>query len=224
MIIRQSSVDSRQSSVKTIFFILVFSLFAIHYSLFTVSAADDEITKIEDAYRDINDIKGTFIQKSYIKDLKRTDAYKGLLFIKRPSKMKWEYKGGKPQEVIINNDRILIYKSVEKQAFKGTFNRQTYGQAPIALLSGFGKIREEFNINKKNNKLILTPKNPMGNIVSIEIETSDEGFPIKSFVVNDTRSNRIEIMLKGIAINTGIKDSIFDFFLPEGVGIYEHNP
>ena len=63
----------------------------------------------------------------------------------------------------------------------------------------------------------------MGNIVSVEIETSDEDFPIKSFIINDMRSNRIEIQLRDIEINTGIKDAAFDFSLPEGVNIYEHN-
>ena len=64
----------------------------------------------------------------------------------------------------------------------------------------------------------------MGNIISIEIETSSGDFPIKSFIINDRRSNRIEITLKNIEVNTGIKDSIFDFSLPEGTSIYEHNP
>ncbi len=187
-------------------------------------AFEEEIRRIHDAYLNITDIKGSFIQKSHIKDLKRTDTYKGLLFIKRPSKVKWEYKGEKPQAVIINNDRIVIYNKTEKQAYKGAFDRNTYGQAPVALLSGFGNIKEEFDISKKNERLVLTPKNPMGNIVSIEIETSAEGFPIKYFVINDARSNRIEITLKDIQINTGIKDSLFDFSMPEGTNIYEHNP
>ena len=153
MTLRQPIVDSSQPSVKksakirrlfTVHCSLftVFFLFTIHYSLFTVSAADDEVTRIQEAYKGIEDIKGSFVQKSYIKDLKRTDTYKGALFIKRPSRMKCEYKGEKPQEIIINNERIIIYNKSEKQAFRGTFNRQTYGQAPVALLSGFGNIRE----------------------------------------------------------------------------------
>jgi len=205
------------------FFIVFFLLFTVHCSLFTVFAAEDEVTRIQEVYKNISDIKAGFVQKNYMKDLGRTDTYKGVLFIKMPTKMKWEYKGNKPQEVIINGDKILIYKKPEKQAFKSAFNRQTYGQAPVALLSGFGNVREEFNITKKNNRLVLTPKNPMGSIVSVEVETSDKDFPIKSFIIRDMRSNRIEIQLKDIEINTGVKDSVFDFSLPEGVNIYEHN-
>jgi len=202
---------------------ILISLLIFSCSTVFAAAADEEIRRIQDSYAKISDIRGGFIQKSYIKDLKRTDTYKGVLFIKRPSRMRWEFRGEKPQVIIINNDKILIYKKAEKQAYKSAFNRQSYGQAPVALLSGFGNINEEFNVTLKNSRLLLTPKNPMGSIVSIEIEASGEEFPIKSFIINDIRSNRIEIRLKDIRINTGIKDSAFDFSLPEGTNVYEHN-
>lgn len=201
--------------------VLFISLFICNLS--SASTVEEDVQKIQNAYSKIEDIKGSFIQKSYIKDLKKTETYKGSLLIKRPSKMRWEYKGEKPQEVIINNDRIIIYKKTDKQAYKGNFDRQTYGQAPVALLNGFGNINEEFNITKKNDRLILKPKKPMSNIVSIEIETSAENFPIKYFVINDTYSNKVEIRLENIEINTGVKDSIFNFSLPKGTNIYEYN-
>jgi chaperone LolA len=206
----------------------LFLLLFFYFSLCTVSCADssvnEDITQIQNAYENIKDIKGSFTQKSHIKDLKRTDIYGGEFFIKRPHKMKWEYKGKTPHEVIISNDEILIYQKKEKQAFRGKFDRATYGQAPIALLSGFGRVQEEFNVSKKNGKLLLTPKQPMGNIVSVEIETSEDKFPIKSFIVNDSRSNRIEITLKDVEINTGLEDRLFELSLPKGVNIFEHNP
>lgn len=206
----------------------LFSLFFFHFSFCAVSSAvsavDDDITRIQKAYENIKDIKGSFTQKSHIKDLKRTETYGGEFFIKRPHKMKWEYKGKIPQEVIISNDEIIIYQKKEKQAFKSKFDRATYGQAPIALLSGFGMIREEFNVSKKNGKLLLKPKKSMGNIVSIEIETSEGKFPIESFIINDSRSNRIEITLKDVEINTGLEDRLFELSLPKGVTVFEHNP
>ena len=206
----------------------LFSLLFFYFSLCAVSCAvslvDKDITKIQKAYENINDIKGSFTQKSHIKDLKRIDIYGGEFFIKRPHKMKWEYKGKTPQEVIISNNEILIYQKKEKQAFRGKFDRATYGQAPIALLSGFGRIQEEFDVSNKNGRLFLKPKKPMGNIVSVEIETSEDEFPIKSFVINDSRLNRIEIILKDVEINTGLEDRLFELSLPKGVNVYEHNP
>jgi len=192
-------------------------------SLYAMSA-EEEVLKIQKAYEHIKDISGNFVQKSYIKDLKRTDTFKGQFFIKRPMKMKWSYKGENPQEVLISNEEITIYQKKEKQAFKGRFDRETYGQAPIALLSGFGKIQEEFTVSEKNGKLILRPRKPMGGILTIEIEPSEGEFPIKSFTINDSLSNRIEMALKDIKVNTGLEDKFFDLSLPKGIAVFEHNP
>jgi outer membrane lipoprotein-sorting protein len=144
--------------------------------------------------------------------------------MKIPKKVKWEYKGEAPQEVFINNDEIIIYQKKERQAFRGRFDWNTYGQAPIALLSGFGKLHEEFIVSQKNKHLLLKPKSSMGGILSIEIETSEGEFPIRSFTIIDSHSNRIEIILKDIKVNTDLKEGLFVPSLPEDVKIYEYNP
>ncbi|MGQ9569947.1 MAG: LolA family protein [Thermodesulfovibrionales bacterium] len=186
-------------------------------------APEKEIEKIQKAYENITDIKGNFIQKSYIKDLKRTDTYKGQFFIKMPMKVRWMYKGEVAQEVFISNDEILIYQKKEKQAFRGKFDRDTYGQAPIALLSGFGKIQEEFILSRKDNNLFLKPKSSLGGVISIEIKTSGDEFPISSFIISDIHSNRIEIILKDVEINTGLKDTFFKPSFPGDIKIHEYN-
>ncbi|OGW41535.1 MAG: hypothetical protein A2Y97_04845 [Nitrospirae bacterium RBG_13_39_12] len=207
------------------FAVCVFSLLFFQFSLCSVSisasSCKEDITKIQKAYENIKDIKGGFVQKSHIKDLKRTDTYEGEFFIKTPLKMKWDYKGDMAQEVIINNGDIFIYQKKEKQAFRGKFDKDTYGQAPIALLNGFGRINEEFHVSKEKDRLILKPKNPMGSIISVEIEPSENEFPINSFTINDSRSNRVEIVLKDVKINTGLKDSLFELSLPKSVTIYQ---
>lgn len=198
--------------------IFLFSFFSLQPSAF--SLAEDEVARIQKAYEHIRDIRGSFVQKSFIRDLKRTDTYKGQFLIK-PPKMKWEYKGDKPQVIYITGEDIIIYQKKEKQVFTSKFDRATYGQAPLALLSGFGNIRKEFDISAKNNRLLLKPKRAMGNIASIELVTSDAGFPIESMTITDNLANRIEIELKDVRTNTGISDKVFEFYPPEGVAIIE---
>jgi outer membrane lipoprotein carrier protein len=211
----------------TVFTKALLFFFSVNFFLFTSAFAgevDDKITGIQKAYENIKDMSGDFIQKSFIKDLKRTETFKGQFFIKRPMKMKWSYKGDNAQDVLINNDLITIYQKKEKQAFKGKFDRDTYGQAPIALLSGFGKIQEEFAVSDQKGRLVLKPKKPMGEITSIEIETAVEGeFPIKSFIINDSLSNRIEMTLKDVRINSGLEDTFFELTLPKGVTVLEQD-
>ena len=185
---------------------------------------DDSIEKIQKAYENIRDMKGSFTQKNIIKDLNKTDTYKGEFFIKQPLKMKWLYTGKAAQDIYISNDTVMIYKTGDKQAYKGKFDKKTYGQTPVALLGGFGNIRQEFIISGSGNSLLLKPKSPLGNVTSISITLSEDDFPIKSFTIRDGRSNVIEIVLKDIRTNTGLKDSLFEFQLPKGVNVYEYNP
>jgi outer membrane lipoprotein carrier protein len=185
------------------------------------SGVDENISRIQKAYEGIRDLKGSFVQKSEIKDLDRTDTYKGEFYIKRPAKMKWMYTGKTAQDLIINGDTVLIYKRGDKQAYKSRFDRATYGQTPVALLGGFGNIKEEFEVSGSGDTLILKPKKPMGNVATIKVSLSEGGFPIRSFVIRDSRSNVIDIELTGVKINTGLKDSLFDLALPKGVNVFE---
>lgn len=186
-------------------------------------SVDVKIIKIQKGYENIKDIRGSFVQKSFIKDLKKTETFKGSFYIKRPLKMKWSYEGDNAQDVLISNNEITIYQKKEKQAFQGTFDRETYGQAPIALLGGFGKIKDEFTVTDKQGRLLLKPKKPMGGILSIEMELSDGEFPIRSFTVIDSYSNRITMDLTDVKVNTGLEDAFFNPALPKDVTIFRQN-
>ncbi|HMK49794.1 MAG TPA: outer membrane lipoprotein carrier protein LolA [Thermodesulfovibrionales bacterium] len=196
-------------------------------SLIGISRAvsvEDEAAGIQKAYENIKDISGTFTQQSYIKDLKRTDAFKGDLFIKKPHKMKISYKGDNPTDIYVSNKSVLIFQKKEKQAFRSPFDSGTYGQTPIVLLSGLGKLREEFTVSEKDGRLLLKPRKPMGAILSIEVETAEGAFPVKSLTIYDSASNKITITLKDVKVNVGLEDSFFVPALPKGVTVMEHNP
>jgi len=224
------SMIKTESNDKHFLFLAVISLLSFLFCIFPLAgtsyalSAGEEVARIQKAYENIKDLSGSFSQQSFLKDLKRTDTYNGQLFIKKPQKMKVIYKGENSAEIFINNDSVVIYQKKEKQAFKSAFDSNTYGQTPIVLLSGLGKIQEEFSVTEKNGRLFLKPKKPMGTILSLEVETSDGVFPIKSLTIYDSASNKITIALKEVKINTGIEDVFFTPSLPKGTAIVEHNP
>lgn len=198
--------------------ILIVIFFFLLPSLSGAFNPEDEAVRIQKAYDGFRDITGNFTQKSYIKDLKRTDNYKGRFYIKA-SKFRWEYTGEKPQTIYISGDRLIIYQKNEKQAYISIFDRATYGQSPIILLGGLGNIRDDFVISARDGRLVLKPKNQMGNITQIDVTVCEEEFPIKSLTIIDTLSNRIDIEFMNIKVNTGIKDRHFEFSPPEGTSI-----
>ncbi len=197
------------------------SLLTLSPALSHAAATDDAVARIQKAYEGIKDMNGTFVQKNVIKDLNKIDTYNGEFFIKRPLKMKWVYKGKASQDLLINNDTVVIYKKGDNQAYRSKFNKDTYGQSPVVLLTGMGNIKEEFVVTGTEKVLTLKPKKSMAGIISITLHLSDADFPIRTFTIQDGRSNTVEIELKDVKINTNIKDSLFDLNLPKGVNVYE---
>jgi outer membrane lipoprotein carrier protein len=177
----------------------------------TILAQDTALSKLNKAYKNINDASGSFIQTSYIKDLDKTQKFKGRFFIKG-DKIRWQYEGEFPQVIFLNRETLIVYDRKRKQAIQSIFSEEKYGQLPIALLSRMADFEKDFEITEKSeNTLILIPKTKMGNIKKIEITIQDEDFPIKLLKFIDTSVNTVRIDFYSVTINKNLKDSIFQF-------------
>ncbi|RJQ46759.1 MAG: outer membrane lipoprotein carrier protein LolA [Nitrospiraceae bacterium] len=222
---KKSKVKSQKSKVKKIFLFLLFLLFTINCSLIpsVYAATVEEIVKdIQSRLSDINDIKGTFTQTSYLKDLEKTETYSGTFYIKKPSGIMWEYNTPRDEKVIINGTDTWIYRESQKQAIRTKLSKESYSQVPIALLNSLGNLSVEFNIMlEAHDVLNLRPKQKMGFMQEIILKTVPENFPIKTLKVLDTYGNLITIEIRDIKTNLGLKDSLFTFTPPQGVEVYD---
>jgi len=204
----------------------IFLLLVICYlSLVTaVQAAtvDDVVNDIQKKLASIHDLKGSFTQTSYLKDLEKTEAYSGTFYIKKPSGIMWEYKSPRDEKVFIKGEDMWIYKRSQKQAIRGRFSKETYSQAPIALLSGLENLRSDFDITLTGkDTLNLRPKRRMGFMQEVIIRSVSKNFPLKTLKVFDMYGNIITIELADIRTNTGLEDSLFTFTVPQGIEVFD---
>jgi len=189
-----------------------------------VCAADvDSIVEhIQKEYSTIRDIKGRFSQRSYLKDIEKTEDYSGAFYIKKPSRIRWRYSDPRDEEVIISERKLWIYKRSEKQVLRGVFDEGSYSQLPIALLQSMSSLKKDFYIRLiRSNTLELIPRHRMGAIKRIELMTVLEGFPIKEFTITDLYDNRVTIRVDEVDINTGLKDSFFSLEIPPDVEVFD---
>jgi len=206
----------------------IFLIFTLYCSLFTVvhaATVDETVERMQKKYDEIQDIQGKFSQTSYIKDLDRVERYEGEFFIKRPSSMRWLYSKPRDEEVIIREGDIWIYKKSEKQVLKSTYTKDAYSQIPIALLNSIGNLKADFDIKMiKEDSLELKPRRQMGFIKKILLEVNNSNdFPIKAFSMFDTYGNKVDVAVKNVESNSGLKDSFFIFKPPPGVEVFDLN-
>lgn len=212
-------------NIKSVCF-LIFTLLITHYSLLITAAhaasVDETVDRIQNTFAGINDITGSFSQTSYIKDMEETQKYSGTFFIKKPSQLMWEYAKPRDEKITIKNNDTWIYKKSQNQVVKTKFSKEAYSQVPIALLTSFENIKNDFNITiAEENSLQLVPKKKIGAITSLAIETAPKGFPVKMITVNDTYGNIIKIKLTNVNTNQSLEDNIFDFIIPPGAEVYD---
>lgn len=200
--------------------------FLLFFVAFQVEASDSTVLKpILDDYKTYKDIKGSFKQKSIVKDMEKTFQYEGEFFIKIPSKqMFWYYKGDKKQEVYITDNTAIFYQEKHNQAVKTEYNSDTIGQTPLALLSDFERAISNYEAVQKTGYIRLTPNNKdfKINFVDIFVKKDKGVFPIKKIIVNDKNSNEIEIDIFDAKVNTAISDETFVFTVPAGTNIIEN--
>ncbi|GBE40713.1 outer-membrane lipoprotein carrier protein precursor [bacterium BMS3Bbin09] len=215
----------KKLSSKTILSSFVFlTLIVLFISAVTANAAtlDETVEMIQKKFETIKDIKGSFSQTSYIKDLEETQEFSGTFFLIKPSHMMWEYNKPRDEKVVINDTETWIYKKSQNQVIKTTFSKESYSQVPIAILQSFENIRDDFDITMpEESALQLIPKQKLGFIKTLVLETKTDGFPIKMFTIIDTYGNIIMIEIKQIKTNSGLDASIFIFKVPQGAEVFD---
>ncbi|MDW7973598.1 MAG: outer membrane lipoprotein carrier protein LolA, partial [Thermodesulfovibrio sp.] len=127
-----------KTSLVIIFFII---------SVIQTSYAEKLILRLESAYKNIEDIYGSFTQTNYIRDLDKTQKFIGNFYIK-PNKLKWEYTGDFQQTIYLEEDLLIVYDKSKKQAIESKFKQETYGQLPVALLSKMSNLSRDFSIKE----------------------------------------------------------------------------
>ncbi|MDA8099095.1 MAG: outer membrane lipoprotein chaperone LolA [Nitrospiraceae bacterium] len=190
----------------------------------SVTAPDtaDPVGRIEAHYRALTDLQATVVQKNYLKPVDKTQTFDGVLFIKRPGKLRLEYTNG--QVIVIDGKEAWFYSRKSEQAIRRTFKDFEQANIPVAFLLGAADMRREFEISfpdaAKPLTLDLKPKKKGAAMKKIEIDADQTG-SILRMMIYDRSENTSEILFKDIREGVGVDDKLFRFKVPKGTEVIE---
>ena len=222
-------MQERLKSSKTMNkFIIILAIASLAF-LTEIGFADEKmeiLNSVQKTYDMTKTFKADFVQISYLKIMDQTQTAKGKVFIKKPGKMKWDYKAPDPQILTSNDAGIWLYMPEEKQVTKMQMENIYSSNTPAMFLVGKGKLSESFkvdNVLNKNNLITLTllPKDSEMNINRLLLFVNDKNYQITGSSVYDNLGNKTEIQFSSIQINQTISDNFFNFDIPEGVDIVD---
>ena len=184
--------------------------------------------KIQGYYNKISTFRASFKQVFTKRFHGAQKPEKGILFIKKPGKMYWEYQKPEKKYFIIDGKRAWVYEPASKQALWKNIQDSSL-PTPVKFLWGKGNLVAEFNIKliprskfggKGLTVLKLVPKKRSPHYRSVLFVHNTKGAVVSS-IVYDHDGNKNQITFSNMKLNTKIPDSRFSFKPPKGVQVLQ---
>jgi outer membrane lipoprotein carrier protein len=191
------------------------------------------VAGIEGAYAGIADLKADFTQHAFNKSLGQTIKAEGTVYLKRPGKMRWEYRAPSPQQIVSDGQSLWVYTPELNQVNVGEAPRALAGPAG-SFLAGLGKVSEEFTVrflNPANRTdeagnlvLDLVPKRATPALTRLILSVDPREFLARKAVLYDQFDNTVTMLFTRVTANPGLADRLFTFTPPKGVAVVPLEP
>jgi len=189
------------------------------------------INNIQRQYETTDDIRATFRQISLIKSANQTKESQGLVYFKKPGKMRWDYTKPEQQLLVSDGKTVWFYVAEDQQVIVQNAEEAYGSKTPITFLSGMGKLQNDFYIkllpmsNKAPEyKLELLPKQPQPDLAKLILTVDPATSRIVHTAVYDPYGNITDVYLQDIQTNTAPAEELFHFKIPEGVEVIQQKP
>ncbi len=176
--------------------------------------------RLDARHAGLRDLSAQFTQTYRSGLLGREVVERGLVQIKRPGRMRWEYRDPERKTFVSDGRTFWFYVPRDKQVIV----REQAGARglPTLLLSGQGRIADEFQVSLESalegRRLRLVPRRPDPEIETVLLEIDAEE-RVVAIEVLDVQGNRSRFRFSHLRENTGLREELFRFEVPRGVEV-----
>ncbi len=184
--------------------------------------AQSLLRKLEQRNARTNDLVARFTQSYRSGMLGREITERGVVWIKRPGRMRWEYKDPEAKLFVSDGRTFYFYVPAEKQVIVSEQDPQR--SLAARLLSGKGGLAEEFEVSLDSPqeegvvRLQLVPRHEDPDLQRAVVDVEPSG-RVRGIELDDVQGNRTRFRFDDERDNTGLKDDLFRFEVPKGVEV-----
>ncbi len=154
----------------------------------------------------------------------------GTLWLKKPRKMRWEYRSPKEKLFISDGKAVWFYLPAERQLRKTQFQKLDDVRSPIAFLLGKTKLENELQglskvvdqapLNPANTLLRGVPKAMADRVSEVLLEITPSS-QLARIVLTEVDGATTEFRFGSLKENLEVSDHLFQFTPPPGVETVE---
>jgi len=183
--------------------------------------AESLARRLDERQRTVGDLTARFVQTYRSGIMGREVVERGVVSIKRPGRMLWEYHDPEKKTFLADGQKFYFYVPADRQV---VIQEQAGERSiPALLLSGRSRILSEFHVAAESapaglSRLRLTPRQADPEIAKVVLDV-DAKDRIRAIQVLDTQGNQSRFQFDDIRENVGLPDRLFRFQIPRGVEV-----
>ncbi len=185
--------------------------------------------KVDATCSRVQDLSARFRQTATNRSLGQVQEASGVVLMKRPGKMRWEYDKPESRLFVTDGKTLWAYSPVDRQVVVQDVGEAFSSRVPLSFLAGDCQVRREFTIAAVENAatrgstsfmvLDLKPKQPEAGIARMLLEVNLQTYTVERATLFDAAGNTTVIALTNLKLNSGLTDEQFTFAPPAGVTV-----
>lgn len=186
---------------------------------------------VDEHYNHLKSFKAAFTEVFQGDGISRTES--GTLWLKKPSRMRWEYHVPREKLFLIDSQTAYFYVTGDRQAKKTPVKNLDDIRSPLRYLLGKTKLEKELEglslapdltpLQPGDVVMRGVPKIMKDRVAEVVLEVS-AAHQIHRIVIHGVDSTVTDFRFSQIEENVPVQDSLFRFIPPPGVNTIEDSP
>ena len=184
------------------------------------------VKKLQARYDATRDFTADFTQTIEAATLGQPLKSSGVVFYKRPGRMRWEFTAPDEQPIVADGKTLWVYQPEHRQVLKAPFRAAFQSATPVSFLFGVGKLASDFDASLVGGdsadviRVKLVPKRER-EIGTLILDVNRTTYDILAAEVTDPLGNVTRLAFSNVKRDVGVDDAKFTFRAPPGTDIVE---
>lgn len=191
----------------------------------TLPPPQEVAAALQKKYDAIRDFTANFVHESEGGLLRKKQIEKGVVQVKKPGKMRWDYQSPEQKLFLSDGRRIYLHVPADNQVIISPVPDQDQATTAVLFLVGKGNLTRDFTVSYAEGggpdtyALRLQPKLPERDYDWLQLVVDRRSLQIRTLIAADGQGGRSTFQFSNFKENTGLSDKTFTFKIPRGADV-----
>ncbi|PYR56489.1 MAG: outer membrane lipoprotein carrier protein LolA [Acidobacteria bacterium] len=188
-------------------------------------AAQDVARALQRKYDRVHSFTADFVHHYEGGVLRKKLTERGTVQVKKPGRMRWEYKVPEEKIFVSDGHKIYSYVPADKQVIVSNVPGDDQATTAVLFLAGKGNLARDFTVSftsggdAKTWALKLEPKTPQREYDWLVIVVDRDSMQIRALTAADNEGTRSTFQFSDLRENVDVPDKQFVFKIPRGADV-----